>query len=519
MATDQEERREIEAYLDQHNLQAFLGDAVNDVVKERAEDPLVSLADALRASSKAARQILRVVARQVFNTEALPALEVEIATSLGIFRAAVSSGPFDGIETNHEGKGMLQAVECVHTVLAEKLVGKDPTQQGLLDQLLLQEPGTPANAVLATSMACCKAGAKHCGVEVFDHISLLANISEGGVALPVVSIINGGELAPGNLWVQDILLVPIKATSTLSCLNMFSKVHRTIAKVAQEEGQTLNRGPRGGFSSSNGSFDDLVECVLTAITNSGFKGQLGLAIDVHASRLVTNATDNTTQHDGQFYDLSKFNPTKPATTTTASDLMDTYIEWLRKYPIVTIVEPFAAIHSQAAKDLLAKGQEQLREQLREAQVSAEDGKGTTDLTPEEVPKGACNACGLGGDPTCFLQVVADAGVKSIGDINLANDQRIANTLLLTIRKGLTVSGCIALAAKARDLGWGVVVAGTDHMEKTHDTFVADLATGLKAGQVHLGGMGSAAALMTCCQMMRGEENGVMYLGKTFRSCG
>lgn len=81
MADDQEERREIEAYLDQHQLQTFIGDAVNDIVKERPADPLVTLADALRACSDASRQIQKVRGRQILNGEALPALEVEILTS------------------------------------------------------------------------------------------------------------------------------------------------------------------------------------------------------------------------------------------------------------------------------------------------------------------------------------------------------------------------------------------------------------------------------------------------------
>lgn len=80
MADDQEERREIEAYLGQHHLQTFIGDAVNDIVKERPKDPLSKLGDALRACSEVSRQIQRVHGRQILNGEALPALEIEIRT-------------------------------------------------------------------------------------------------------------------------------------------------------------------------------------------------------------------------------------------------------------------------------------------------------------------------------------------------------------------------------------------------------------------------------------------------------
>lgn len=80
MADDPQERREIEEYLNQHHLQAFLGDVVNDLVKERPKDPLIRLADALRACSDSSKQIQGVRGRQILNGEALPALEVEIST-------------------------------------------------------------------------------------------------------------------------------------------------------------------------------------------------------------------------------------------------------------------------------------------------------------------------------------------------------------------------------------------------------------------------------------------------------
>lgn len=80
MADEREERREIEAFLNEHHLQSFLGDAVNTVVKERPKDPLVRLAEVLRASSQTSREIQGVKGRQILNSEALPALQVEIST-------------------------------------------------------------------------------------------------------------------------------------------------------------------------------------------------------------------------------------------------------------------------------------------------------------------------------------------------------------------------------------------------------------------------------------------------------
>ncbi|CAN0061526.1 unnamed protein product [Discosporangium mesarthrocarpum] len=519
MADDQEERREIEAYLNQHSLQAFLGDAVNEVVKERPEDPLVSLADALRASSKSSRQILGVLARQVVNTEALPALEVEILTSQGIFSAVVSPGSFDDFEEEKEGEGLLKATDSVNTVLAEKLLGVDTTQQAVIDQLLTQEPGVPANAILATSIACCKAGAKHSALELFDHISILGNIAEGAVALPSVSILNGGQLAPGVLWVKDVLLVPLEATAISGCITIFSAVHRALSRAAEVGGQRLIRGPRGGFSCPVGSFDELVACVLSAINACGLEDQIGLAVDVHASRLFTTTVDDVTGDENCFYNLAKFDPGADAHPISKEDLLDMYTDWLQKYPIRTIVEPFAAVDSQTTKELLARGQELLEAKFPEAGGGQEEGEATSAQgnQPEKVAEAGGTPSGLGGDEKFILQIVADAGISTITDITSANEQRAANAIFLSLGKGATVSGCIALATKARELGWGIVVGGTGDNEGSPDHFVADFATGLRAGQIHLEGLGSASAVAACCQMLRMEGRGVKCPGPMFRA--
>lgn len=116
---------------------------------------------------------------------------------------AVSCGPYDGIEEEYEGRGVLQAVESADQLLSEILLGKDPKQQAKIDKLLTQE-SLPGNVVSAASIACCKAGAKQAFVSVFDHVSTMCNNSEGGIPPTAFSIINGGQSAASSLWIQVI---------------------------------------------------------------------------------------------------------------------------------------------------------------------------------------------------------------------------------------------------------------------------------------------------------------------------
>lgn len=116
--------------------------------------------------------------------------------------AAVSSGPYDDNEEVFEGRGLLQAVEHTDQILAEILLGKDPTQQTKIDKSFTQESTLPANVVSAASIACCKAGAKQNLVAVFDHIGTMCDNSDGRIPATAFSTINGGQSAASSLWVQ-----------------------------------------------------------------------------------------------------------------------------------------------------------------------------------------------------------------------------------------------------------------------------------------------------------------------------
>lgn len=120
----------------------------------------------------------------------------------GVSYGTVSLGPFDDEEEFYEGKGVMHALERVGHIVAEVVVGEDPSQQVEIDARLAQESSLPANVVSAASIACCKAGAKQGSVSVFDQIALVSNNSESGIPALAFSVINGGHLSSSSLWVQ-----------------------------------------------------------------------------------------------------------------------------------------------------------------------------------------------------------------------------------------------------------------------------------------------------------------------------
>ena len=154
MQAAENERAVIEAYLEEHQLDAALNDAVNAIVKARPPDPLVELATSLSNASKAAHRILDVTAREVLAGNGFPALEVTITTQRGAFAASTSLPPYDD-EERHKGRGVRKAADSVRTLLLEKLVGKDVlSAQEAIDRALASDASAPENAVLACSIAC-----------------------------------------------------------------------------------------------------------------------------------------------------------------------------------------------------------------------------------------------------------------------------------------------------------------------------------------------------------------------------
>ncbi|CAM9152168.1 unnamed protein product [Hapterophycus canaliculatus] len=533
MADEQEERREIEGYLEQHHLQAFIGDAVNDVVKDRPKDPLLALGDALRACSDASRQIQKIHGRQILNGEALPALEVEIRTGqdklllptfMGGARqgpafGAVSSGPYDDDEEIFEGRGVLQAVESTDQILADVLLGRDPTQQAKIDKLLAQESSLPTNVVSAASMACCKAGSKQTLVPVFDHIGAMCNNSEGRIPATAFSTINGGQSAASSLWVQNVFVLPTGDVGTLSDrLAVAGTVHRTLEVNARDAGQeTLQRGPRGGFCNGAGTFEHLMDCLVASIDSAGYQGRVEIVVDVHASKLVpppaaSEAAEDDQQHITE-YDLSTFSSDHTALELiSAQVLLDIYLEWLERYPITAFVEPFAAADIAMSKELLMRGNQVLQTKTNNSGAEAIDPSvpAPTGEAHAEHPESTEHIEGSSGDESCLLRIIADESVSKLTQLAFVNEQRGANAVVINTSKLSTVSDAIVLSSKARELGWAVVVAAVDEQELEGD-FLAEFGVGLRAEQLLLGGLRSASAIAACAQLLRIEAEGVTHV--------
>lgn len=230
--------------------------------------------------------ITKIVGRQIYDSRGNPTVECDVYTYKGKFTAAVPSGASTGIHEavelrdggkDYMGKGVLKAVDNLNKIIAPALIGMDPTKQLEVDNKMIELDGTEnkgklgANAILAVSMAVCKAGAAEKDVPLYKHIAELAGNTKLVLPVPMLNVINGGSHAGNALAMQEFFCVPVGATSFKDAMKMASEVfHNLKSLIKKKYGQdACNVGDEGGFAPNITSNEEGLELVNEAIKVCG----------------------------------------------------------------------------------------------------------------------------------------------------------------------------------------------------------------------------------------------------------
>lgn len=429
--------------------------------------------------------ISKVFARYVYDSRGNPTVEVELTTEKGTFRSIVPSGASTGVHEALElrdgdkskwlGKGVLKAVANVNDIIAPAVVasGVDVKDQKAVDKLLLSLDGTPnksklgANAILGVSLAAANAAAAEKGVPLYQHLSDLADTPKPYVLpVPFQNVLNGGSHAGGALAFQEFMIVPTGVDSFSEALRIGSEVYHTLKSLAKKRyGQSAgNVGDEGGVAPDISTPKEALDLIVDSIKSAGYEGKVSIALDVASSEFYK---------DGK-YDLDFKNPNSDASKwLTGQELADLYLQLIKDYPIVSIEDPFAEDDWDAWTHFLAK---------------------------------------------VDIQIVAD-------DLTVTNPQRIktaiekkaASALLLKVNQIGTLSESIEAALDSYAAGWGVMVS--HRSGETEDTFIADLAVGLRSGQIKTGAPARSERLAKLNQILRIEQtlgDKAIYAGANFR---
>ncbi|XP_041999499.1 enolase-like isoform X2 [Salvia hispanica] len=436
--------------------------------------------------------IKSVKARQIFDSRGNPTVEVDVYLSNGIMaRAAVPSGASTGIYealelrdggSDYLGKGVAKAVNNVNSTIAPALVGKNPTEQTSIDNFMVQElDGTQnewgwckqklgANAILAVSLAVCKAGAAVLNIPLYKHIANLAGNKKLVLPVPAFNVINGGSHAGNKLAMQEFMILPVGASSFTEAMKMGVEVyHHLKAVIKKKYGQdATNVGDEGGFAPNIQENKEGLELLKTAIAKAGYEGKVVIGMDVAASEFY--GKDKT-------YDLNFKEENNNGSQKIPGDkLKDLYKSFVSEYPIVSIEDPFD-----------------------------QDDWGTyAKLTTEIGAK---------------VQIVGDdLLVTNPKRVEKAIKEKTCNALLLKVNQIGSVTESIEAVRMSKRAGWGVM---TSHRSgETEDTFIADLAVGLSTGQIKTGAPCRSERLAKYNQLLRIEEelgSAAVYAGANFRT--
>merc|ERR1712023_126784 len=261
------------------------------------------------AGGAVSSKIVKLFAREIFDSRGNPTVEVDLLTDVHLFRAAVPSGASTGVYEALElrdgdkkrllGKGVLKAVDNVNNIIGPKLVGMDVTKQAEIDKLMVEiMDGTQndwgwskstigANAVLAVSMAICRAGAASMQIPLYEYIAYLAGRPTDKFVMPVpcLNVINGGSHAGNRLACQEFMICPVGAGTFREAINVGAEVYHTLKSVIKKKyGQdACNVGDEGGFAPSVQDNNEALDVLMEAINKSGHAAKIKIGTDVAAS--------------------------------------------------------------------------------------------------------------------------------------------------------------------------------------------------------------------------------------------
>jgi len=410
-------------------------------------------------------EIAQIHAREILDSRGNPTVEADVVLDGGATgRAAVPSGAStgeheavelrDGDKSHYLGKGVLQAVENVESILAPELTGMDAANQRLIDATMISLDGTEnkskigANAILAVSMACARASAAAVKLPLYRY---LGGVNACILPTPMMNIINGGAHADNNVDFQEFMVMPVGAERFSDALRWGVEVFHTLKGVLKKKGYNTAVGDEGGFAPSLKSNVEAIEVILEAIEQAGFKAgeDIALALDPASSEFFDKASGN--------YIFKKSDKSEKS----SEEMVNFYADWVRQYPIISI------------EDGLAE----------------DDWKGWQLLTEK-----------LGGR----VQLVGDdIFVTNTERLQRGIDEGAGNSILIKLNQIGTVSETLETIELARRYGYTSIIS--HRSGETEDTFIADLAVATGAGQIKTGSASRTDRIAKYNQLLRIEE--------------
>ncbi|WP_456243280.1 phosphopyruvate hydratase [Terracidiphilus gabretensis] len=420
-------------------------------------------------------EIVAIRAREVLDSRGNPTVEADVILESGALgRAIVPSGAStgeheavelrDGDKSVYGGKGVLQAIANVETIIAPELEGIDAANQRLIDHTMIALDGTPnksklgANAILAVSLASARAVAQTLEIPLYRY---LGGVNASLLPTPMLNVLNGGAHADSNVDFQEFMIMPVGAEQFSEALRWSTETFHTLKGVLKKKGYNTAVGDEGGFAPSLKSNDEAIELILEAIEAAGYKPgeQIAIALDPASSEFYDK--------DKQKYVFKKSDKRE----LSSEEMVAFWENWAKQYPIVSL------------EDGLAE----------------DDWAGWRLLTER-----------LGGR----IQLVGDdLFVTNVSRLQRGIEEGVANSILIKVNQIGTLTETLEAIELGRRYGYTAVMS--HRSGESEDTFIADLAVATGVGQIKTGSVSRTDRIAKYNQLLRIEEelgSGAQFLG-------
>ena len=415
--------------------------------------------------------ILDVKAREILDSRGNPTVEAEVICEAGIAgRASVpsgaSTGKFEALElrdrdekNRYEGKGVNKAVANVNVDIKDIVAGHSVTEQMHLDRMMIAYDGTEnksrlgANAMLSVSMASARAGAEMSGLPLFQYLGgTYAHI----LPVPMMNIINGGAHTTSALDFQEFMIMPVGACCFREALRMGTEVYHVLRKLLLDDGHVTAVGDEGGFAPNLKNAEEALDYLMRAVERAGYQPgeDVTFAMDAAASELYNDET-------GKYIFEGESRLKGSPVVRSADEMIAYYKKLTEKYPLRSI----------------------------EDGLDEEDWEGWVHMTRE-----LGNRVQLVGD---------DLFVTNSARLQRGIQMGAANAILIKVNQIGTVSEAMKAIETAKRAGYKVIVS--HRSGETEDSFIADLAVGVNAGQIKTGAPCRSDRVAKYNQLLRIED--------------
>ena len=445
-------------------------------------------------------RIVDVHAREILDSRGNPTIEAEVTVEKEVGgtqytgRAAVpsgaSTGRFEAVElrdgeTRYFGLGTTKAVHNVNTKIREALMGMNAFDQGLVDRILIEQDGTDnksnlgANATLSVSMACAKVCAEAMDIPLYRY---LGGAYTRLLPVPMMNILNGGKHADNTVDFQEFMIMPVQAESFADGLRICAEIYHNLKKICNDRGLSTGVGDEGGFAPSLPDAFAVLDLIVESVKASGYTpGQdIKIALDVAASELYEES-DGVYHFPGETELKQRRCKVEGSQVTECYEAGSDFGSEARMQEITRSTEEMVAYYEELVE--------------RYPIISIEDGLAEDDWDGwQMMTQKLGDKIQLVGDDLFVTNTKRlDAGIKL----------NVANAILIKVNQIGTVSEAMDAIEMAQKNGYKTVIS--HRSGETEDTFIADLAVAVNAGQIKTGAPCRSDRVAKYNQLLRIEE--------------